>query len=151
MKRLLLLLSAAVLGLFIAGCNSSMEPSGISVAVDCIGAGADGADATLTLRYTNESVYALGVSKSSHRLYLNGTAVARIDDAPAVGIPPMKFTAQPVGIHFENAGFVRQLAASGAPVRYRLESTLFETVGEEDYKVKLHADGSLDLSPLAAR
>ena len=152
MKRSVLpCLGFLALAFLFAGCAASYEPAGISVnAVACRPA-PDGA--TLTLQYVNESVYALGIAKSSHKLYLDGKPVGVIAAAPAVGLPPVKSASQDVIIHFDDADRVRRLAASpgAAAVRYRLESTLFETVGEEDYKVKLHSEGSLDLRPLAGK
>jgi LEA14-like dessication related protein len=102
---------------------------------------------TLTLRVLNESIAPLGYSGSSHKLYLNGQYVGKgVSDRP-FGIPPLSTVTQDVTINLENLALVRQLVSvrDSQSVSYRLESVLFQTVYEEDYQIKVQAQGSLDL------
>jgi LEA14-like dessication related protein len=102
---------------------------------------------TLTLRFTNESIAPLGYSGSSHKLYLNGKYVGKgVSDRP-FGIPPLDTVTQDVVLNLENVALVRQLMAvrESQTASYRLESVIFQTVYEENYQIKLQAEGSLDL------
>lgn len=105
---------------------------------------------TLTLRVLNESIAPLGYSGSSHKLYLNGQYVGKgVSDRP-FGIPPLSTVTQDITINLENLALVRQLVSvrNSQSASYRLESVFFQTVYEEDYQIKLHSEGSLDLRTL---
>lgn len=102
---------------------------------------------TLTLRFTNESIAPLGYSGSSHKLYLNGKYVGKgVSDQP-FGIPPLNTVTQDVTISLENIALVRQLVSvrDSQTASYRLESVFFQTVYEDDYRIKVESTGSLDL------
>ena len=151
MQRIALLLPLLALGLLLGGCNSMTPTDNITVGVSACRATDDGA--TITLVYANESVYALGISSASHKLYLDDRLVAELPSTPPIGVPPVKSASQEVPVQFKDAAYVRQLASSStaAAVRYRLESSLFEKVGEEDFKGRSRTEGTLDLRPLAAK
>jgi LEA14-like dessication related protein len=107
---------------------------------------------TLTLRFTNESIAPLGYSGSSHKLYLNGKYVGKgVSDQP-FGIPPLNTITQDVTINLENLALVRQLMSmsDSHTASYRLESVFFQTVYEDDYRIKVQSNGSLDLRGLSA-
>lgn len=107
---------------------------------------------TLTLRFTNESIAPLGYSGSTHKLYLNGKYVGKgVSDQP-FGIPPLNTVTQDVTINLENMALVRQLMSmrDSQTASYRLESVFFQTVYEDDYRIKVESNGSLDLSGLSA-
>jgi len=151
MKRIAQLLPLLALGLLLGGCNSTTPADNITVGVSACQATDDGAKVTLV--YANESVYALGVSSASHKLYLDGRLVAELPSTPPIGVPPLKSTSQEVSVQFKDPAYVRQLASSpsAAAVSYRLDSSLFEKIGEQDFKGRNRTDGTLDLRPLATK
>ena len=107
---------------------------------------------TLTLRYTNETIAPLGYSGSSHKLYLNGSYVGKAVSNQPFGIPPLNTVTQDVSIQFENLALIRQLVSvrETQMVAYRLESVVYQTMDEDRFEIKVHAEGSLDLKSLAA-
>jgi LEA14-like dessication related protein len=145
----------ALLSLGLAGCGgSNIQQGGITVVpIDLkpVNATLLESEAILTLRITNENIGPLGFSGSSHRLYLNGSYVGNsVNDRP-FGVPPLRSITQDVTIHFENLALVRQLASVGESrtASYRLETVLHQTIYEDKTQLKVHAEGSLDLSALA--
>lgn len=139
------------LGFLLGSCSSPSPANNITVGVAAFHATGDGA--TITLVYANESVYALGISSASHKLYLDGRLVADLPSTPPIGVPPLKSTHQDVPVQFKDADYVRRLAGSpsAVAVHYRLESTLFEKVAEEDFKGRSSSEGTLDLRPLGPK
>jgi LEA14-like dessication related protein len=102
---------------------------------------------TLTIRVMNESIAPLGYSGSSHKLYLNGHYVGKgVSDRP-FGIPPLSTVTQDITMNLENLALIRQLVSvrDSKSASYRLESVFFQTVYEDDFEIKVRAEGSLDL------
>ena len=101
----------------------------------------------LTLRFTNESIAPLGYSKSTHKLYLNGKYAGAGESDRPFGIPPQNSITREVIFELENPDMVRQLISSSAPqtVSYRLESVLFQTVYEDDHRIKIESGGTVTL------
>ncbi|MBS0663929.1 MAG: hypothetical protein JSR48_11750 [Verrucomicrobia bacterium] len=136
-----------------SGCSSTARPDGINVSVADLKAANSTVFETqliLTLRYTSESLNAFGFSGSSHKLYLNGSYVGKAVSNTPIGLPPLSTTTQDVTLILENAALVRQLIAlqNEPVVRYRLESVLFTTAGEDDMKIKGTTEGTIDLRGL---
>jgi LEA14-like dessication related protein len=107
---------------------------------------------TLTIRVMNESIAPLGYSGSSHKLYLNGHYVGKgVSDRP-FGIPPLSTVTQDITINLENLALIRELVSvhDSKSASYRLESVFFQTVYEDDFEIKVNAEGSLDLHSPAA-
>lgn len=144
----------AALSAIFASCSSA-RPGGIAVTVTNfkpVDASLLESRAILTLRYTNESIAPFGIAGSRHKLYLNGKYVGTsVSDKP-LGVPPLQTATQDVTINLENLALVRQLVAmrETQTVSYRLETTLFETIGDEKVYTKTTSDGALDLRGLAA-
>jgi LEA14-like dessication related protein len=140
-----------LLAFVFAGCTGSGVRGGISVSlVDFRPTEAALLESrgTLKLRFTNETIAPLGYSGSSHKLYLNDRYVGKgVSDRP-FGVPPLNTVTQDVTIQFENLALVRQLMSvrDSQTVSYRLESVVFQTMYEDDYQIKLRAEGTLDLA-----
>jgi LEA14-like dessication related protein len=154
--RLLRLVSLALCLSGLAGCLSHHTFGGLAVTIVSLkpaAATAPEAQTMLTLHYANENVMAVGITSSTHRLFLNGSPVGTVVNATPVGVPAMAATTQEVSVKFENPALVRQLAnAAGAKTTgYRLESDLLVMAADEKLHAKSIEQGTLDLSPLAAR
>lgn len=137
----------------LAGCSSAALREGLSVSlVDFRPTEASLLESrgTLTLRFTNETIAPLGYSGSSHKLYLNGKYVGKAVSDKPFGVPPLNTVTQDISVQFENLALVRQLIAArdSQSVSYMLESVVFQTVYEDDFKIKLKAQGSLDFRGL---
>jgi LEA14-like dessication related protein len=145
----------ALCSLCVAGCGSGNIQQGaitvVPIDLKPVNATLLESEAVLTLRITNENIGALGFSGSSHRLYLNGSYVGNAVNDHPFGVPPLRSITQEVTIHFENLALVRQLASLGESrtASYRLDTVLFQTIYEDKSQLKVHAEGSLDLSGLA--
>lgn len=152
MKRAVFL-CLALIGFVFAGAGCGTPNPSSSITVSVTGCQSTDHGPVITLRYINESVYALGVTSASHKLYLGGKLVAELPATPPVGVPPLKATNQDVALQFSDPAYVQELAlsASAGAVPYRLVSKLFETVGENDFNAKLDVTGTLDLRPLAGK
>ena len=147
--RSALFVAAAVLSLAFAGCGG-IKPGGITetlVAFHATDASLAESRATLSVRYANENISALGFSGATHSLYLNGTYVGKVASKQPFGIPPMNATTQDVTVQLENVALVRQLIAVGGAqtAAYRLESVLSQTINEDNYEYKVNAQGAVDL------
>jgi len=145
----------ALFSVGVAGCSSNMRPGGVTVSLvefRPTEAALLESRGTLTLRYTNENISALGFSGSRHKLYLTGKYVGQAVSSQPFGIPPLNTVTQDVTVNLENLALVRQLAAvsESQTVAYRLESVLFQTIYEEKFEIKTSADGALDLRGLTA-
>ncbi len=153
MKRFpLFVFFSAVFALAFSGCGSSPIQNSIHVSISSVAPAPQEPGAiTLTLRYANESVFAIGVVRSNHRVFFNGTLIAKIEDAAPVGLPPMGAADQVIVVPVENQAALRELVARSGDrtASYRLESVLFQVFNEDDYKVPAKSEGSVDLRPLA--
>lgn len=155
--RPLPLLALFVVGLsvILSGCTTPVKPDSVSVTV----ADVKMADATVmetrvvvSLRFTSESLNPFGFSGSSHKLFFNGQYVGRAVNNQPFGMPPLSTTMQDVTLVLENTALLKQaLSMRNNPVvKYRLESVLFSTRGDDDMKLKTSSEGTLDLSALEA-
>jgi LEA14-like dessication related protein len=107
--------------------------------------------AVLTLRFTNETSEPLQVRGSSHRLFLNGSAVGRGVSNDILTIPPLSTVTQPVTIHLENLTLVRkatELSRALNAIDYRLESELFAVGAPGGRTLRATSTGQLDLRSL---
>lgn len=150
----LLFCAVALLGLLMNGCSSHGPVGGINVSVvdfRPIDASLLESNAKLTLRYTNENIAPLGFSGSHHKLYLNGSYVGTAVNDKPFGLPPLSSETQDVTIHLENLSLIKQLVAvrDRQSIAYRLDSVLFQTIGDEKSQVKTSFQGALDLRALA--
>jgi len=151
--RLLHLVSLVLCVSGLVGCLSHRTFGGISVtAVDLkpATANAPGTQAALTLNFANENVMAVGITSSTHRLFLNSSFVGTAVNANPLGVQAMAAATQVVPMKFDNLALVQQLAgAAGATTAsYRLETDMLVLAGEEKIHIKSLEQGTLDLSPL---
>ncbi len=137
---------------FVAGCTS-FQLSGITVSlVDIKPAGAAllESSAVLTLRYTSENVMPVGLSGSTHKVYLNGTYVGKAVSKEPLGLAALSSSTQDVTVRFENLALLQQLVGmrDRQTAGYKIDSVLFVTSGEEKLDIKTSSSGSVDLRSL---
>lgn len=145
----------ALLSLCFAGCHSTGNlNSGFTATIAAFHPSdpakpEDGG--TITLVFGNETVASLGFSRSEHTLYLNGTLAANIVNDSPFGIVTENSLSRDVPVHFDNPAFVRQLVDGNSPVvSYRLESRLYQRLGDSRNDMKLTSEGTLDLRGTSA-
>ena len=139
-----LLLALLGLCLLFTSCNSQSRLSGITLTVVSLrpveGARPE-ARAIMTIRFDNESLAAVAISDSSHKLYFNGTRVGKAVSTAPIGLAPVSTITQEVTVTFENAALLAQLLAQRdqPAVAYRLESLLRATNGPVDLRALQNA------------
>jgi LEA14-like dessication related protein len=153
-KRCMGLLLGLCAMTFVAGC-SSFKLTGVTVSlVDIKPAEATALEssAVLTLRYSNENVIPIGLSGSSHKIYLNGSYVGKALSKDPVGLAALTSTTQDVTVRFENLALMRQFVAmrERQTAAYKIESVLYVTSGEEELNIKTSNSGSVDLRALTS-
>jgi len=143
--------------LFLAGCATDLRISGVTITITDIrplNATVFETQAAVTLRYINESVVPIAISKSSHKLYLNGSYVGKAVSSEAVGMPSMKTATQTVTMFIENLALLQKVQSmaqnSASTISYEIQSTLYVEAGEAYDNVKLKSSGQLDLSAFRA-
>lgn len=141
--------------MFVAGCGSGFKLTGVTVSLVDIKPAASTvleSNAVLTLRYANENVIPIGLSGSSHKVYLNGSYVGRALSKEPVGLAALSSSTQDVTVRFENLALVRQFVAmrEKQTAAYKIESVLYLTSGEEELNIKTSNSGSIDLRALTA-
>lgn len=144
----------AALAFVFAGCSSVPRLGGMTVQlVDLRPAEVTPLEtkAIMTLRFTNENVIALGFSGSTHRLFINGKYVGKAVSDQPLGLAPLTTTTQDVTIYLENGALLRQIAqiAHDGAVKYRLESSLAQTIGESRNRINTSSEGSVELPEFA--
>lgn len=137
---------------FVGACNS-FQLSGVTVSlVDVKPASSTllESNAVLTLRYTSENVMPIGLSGSSHKVYLNGTYVGKAVSKEPLGLAALSSATQDVTVRFENLSLLQQLVAmrERQTASYKIESVLYVTSGEEKLDIKTANSGSVDLRSL---
>lgn len=136
MKNTLLALCAAVaLVVSFTACGSSIP---VSLGVEL--ASLDPASGQATIRYSNPSVVAYNVERSSHRVFIDGRFVGTVELKAPLGIPQQRNAIE------QNGTFVPDKGASIAAgtANYRLESTLTLVLyGENLQTSKLSGSGTV--------
>lgn len=145
----------AALAFVFAGCGSVPRLGGISVQlVDLRPADVTALEtkAIMTLRFTNENVIALGFSGSTHRLFINGQYVGKAVNDRSLGLAALTTVTQDVTIYLENGALLRQLiqVAHDGAVKYRLESSLAQTIGDRRNRIDTSSEGSVALPGFAS-
>ena len=144
-----------LLGLCLAlgGCSTTNKPDSIVVTVadlKAVDLAAQETRVTLTLRFTSESVNAFAFSSSIHKLYVNGSYLGRATSSTPIGMPPLSTVTKDVILVLDNAAALKQLVAlsNSSVARYRLESVLIATSGEDEVRFKGNTEGTVDLRGL---
>lgn len=144
----LLLLAVLSVGLLLVGCATPPKASGISVTVTGFRADETASVPThafMTLTFTSENVEAVGLTHTTHKLYLNKRFVGQALNENPVGVPPLGTVTQEVSFNLEDAGVVRQILSFTDQAPYRLESTLFYTEGDNKSQIKVTSEGKVPL------
>jgi LEA14-like dessication related protein len=157
MKTLWITLAPLLLGLLVvSGCHSGARIGDVTAsAVDIrlVSATPQETQAELTLRYTNCNVFALGISRSTHKLYLNGDYAGEAMSHDPVGIPQVSSVTRKVRIQLENQVLLQKLRAAGAnqTVSYRIESSFFIVASDQHIRINSSYSGQLDIgTPLGS-
>jgi LEA14-like dessication related protein len=144
----LLLFSVLSAGLLLSGCATAPQVSGVSVTV--VGFRPDETSpvqtrAIMTLKFTSENVNGVGITSTTHELYLGKRYVGKAENPVAVGIPPMGSLTQDVVFNLEEPGVVRQVLSLTSEPPYRLETTLFYTDDGSKRRLKVTSEGKVAL------
>jgi LEA14-like dessication related protein len=93
-----------------------------------------------------------GFSGTTHKLYLNGTYVGKAVNNQAFGLPPLSTTTRDVTLMLENLALVQQVIAmrGKTTISYRLDSVIITREGDNDLKMPVKTQGTLDLQALGA-
>lgn len=139
----------------VAGCGNGFKLTGVTVSLVDFKPAASAlleSSAVLTLRYSNENVIPIGVSGSTHKIYLNGTYIGKAMSQDPVGLAALSSTTQDVTVRFENLALVQQLVGlrDRQAAAYKVDSVLFVTSGEEKLDIKTSNTGSVDLRSLVS-
>lgn len=139
----------AAVALVLGGCSNA-KPGGLSESVAAIyatDASLARKEITITMRYGNENVTALGFSKATHKVFLNGSLIGKATSPKPFGIPPVQSVAQDTVVKLDNVDRIRDLLARGTPttVSYHLESTVEQTIYEDNFTYSLSTSGSAEL------
>jgi LEA14-like dessication related protein len=104
----------------------------------------------VTLRLTNESAQPLVFAGSTHKLYLNDSAVGRAVSNERLTVPAFGTATPTVTVYLENLTLLRKATEfSQAPkLAYRLESRLHPADGAGFGDVRATTTGELDLAGL---
>jgi len=154
LSRLLPWLCASVL--LFTGCQNIQSKLGeITVTVvDLKPAGGTllESQAVLTLRFVNENIMPFGFTGTTHKLYLNGTYVGKAVNNQSFGLPPLSTTTRDVTLMLENLALVQQVLAmrGKTTISYRLDSVIITREGDNDLKMPVKTQGTLDLQALGA-
>ena len=146
------LCSALAAALLLTGCASVPRATGISVVVSGFRpvdeSGTATGHAIMTLKFVSENVNAVGLTGSSHRLFLNGRYAGKAENPSPVGLAPQSSTTQDVTLELEKPEIVRLAVSVGAEASYRLESVLFYTEGDDKLRIKTNYEGKIPLRGL---
>lgn len=148
------LFSLLATALLLVGCASVPKATGVTVTVTGFRPVAESSPVTtraiMTLRFTSENVNAVGLTGSSHRLFLNGHYVGKAENTAPIGLPPQGTVSQDVTLDLEKPEIVRLSLSVAAEASYRLESVLYYTEGEDKLRIKTNYDGKIALQGLEA-
>lgn len=144
----LLLFSLLSAGLLLTGCATPPRVSGVTVTV--VGFRPDETStvpthAIMTLKFTSENVNAVGITSTTHKLYLGKRYVGKAENLAPVGLPPMGALTQDVAFNLEEPGVVRQLLSVTSEPPYRLETTLFYTEDDSKRRLNITSEGKVAL------
>jgi len=137
--------------LFFAACGSSNKIG--NVLVDLIGcAPADqAAQLKLSLRYSNENVFAIAISETQGKLYLNNEYVGSYVNPLPVGIPQLTSLTREGTLKVEKPEVLERIrSSSSSSVAYRLESVMLLQVSEDKSRLKSNTSGQIDAASLRA-
>jgi LEA14-like dessication related protein len=137
--RLFCLAAAACTALWMTGCSSAGASAVESISVRLIDL-KPGNPATMTVAYINASVLPIGVSSTTHKLYLNGRLVGEVESERAIGLPAAGTANQDLPLTLTGS-----LDGLSGPTPYRLETTVIVLAGEDRLRSRTRAEGTVNL------
>ncbi len=149
----LLCLVSLVSLVVLPGCRSVGKLGGVTVSVVALrsmeSGGAAHGQVAMNLRFTNENVVPVGISRARHKLFLNGTLAGEVMNESPLGLPPLTSLSQDVTLPLTATApaALRELAQR-PQTSYRIESILYVDAGEEKMDIKTQNQGSVDLTGL---
>lgn len=113
---------------------------------------ASGTSAELTLRYTNENVFALAIETTSGSLYLNDTYIGKFQQDTAVGVTQLSTATGKATLVIEKPAELQALVkgTTAASLTYRLVSKMRMEIGEEKTSIKNESVGQIERAQLLA-
>ena len=102
----------------------------------------------MSVTFTSENVDAIGLTHTTHRLYLTGRYVGQAENPNPVGVPALGTVSQDVVFNLEDASVVRQILSVADQAPYRLETTLYYTEGDTKHQIKVTSEGKVPLQGL---
>lgn len=137
--------------LFLTACGTSTKIGNVLVDLTSWAPAAQASQLNLTLRYTNENVFAIAISGTEGKLYLNNEYVGTVSNATPVGIPQLTSLTREGTLKIEKPEVLQRLRSSGAAsVAYRLESVMRMEVSEDKSRLKSVTSGQLEIAALSA-
>lgn len=143
--RLALLCAALLL---LAGCATSARLAGISTRLETVRLGEPGpagqTPVTVTIRYVNENLSPIAISRSRHKLQLNGSPLGEIDSSRPVGMPARDSVLQEFSLDVPSSRLATLPLGQG--VTYRIETIADIIVGANDMQSRSQESGTVALT-----
>ncbi len=137
--------------LLLSACGSASRIGNVLVDLTAWKPTASEDQINVTLRYTNENVFAIALSGTEGKLYLNNEYVGAISNPTPVGLPQLTSLERPGLLKVEKPEVLQRLrSSSAASVAYRLDGVLRMEVSEDKSRIKSTTNGQLDLNGLRA-
>lgn len=136
---------------FFTACSSANRIGNVLVDLVGIAPTAQETELTLSLRYSNENVFAIAVASTTGKLYLNDEYVGTYANPVPVGIPQLTSLSREGMLKVENPAVLQRIRSSSASaVAYRLESVMRMEVSDDKSRLKSVTNGQLDVASLRA-
>lgn len=144
-------LSLLTFCLFFAACGINNKIGNVLVdLVGCLPAAHEG-QLNLTLRYTNENVFAIAISETQGKLYLNNEYVGTFVNSTPVGIPQLTSLTREGTLKIEKPEVLQKIRSStDTSVAYRLESVMLMQISEDKSRLKSNTSGQIEAASLRA-
>lgn len=145
MKRsLALFVLAALAAVLLSGCNSVTPAfAGLGTQVARLERDSSG-KVTATLKFVNPNLAAYNVSKSTHRVALDGTHVGTVNVEKPFGIPPQSTIEQVAELKVEGGESALAAAVERGTASYRADTVVtFQLFGENKEVIKSSASGTV--------
>ena len=139
--RLSFVLSLAVF--CASGCYNRFTLGAITVRVASIELPAEGSQAKISLRYINENVFPVAISRSTHKVYAGGKFIGDIKSNEPVGLPQLGTASQTVTVLLDNPAALREATSAGT-FPYEVRSALYVESGDQRSTIKTRASGSAE-------
>lgn len=137
--------------LLLQSCNTAARIGNVMVDLTGLAPAAQEGQLNLTLRYTNENIFAIAISGTDGMLYLDNEYVGSFVTTSPVGIPQLVTLTREVALKVEKPEVLQKIrSSSAASVAYRLESSMQLEVSDDKARLKSSMSGQIDVAPLRA-